>query len=148
MGITGASQNSYTLDGEHELKTAGLIAASAAVATVVDFGAAYYKGDLVIDVSAIETASGDELYDIVFQVTNVAAFATDTDIWERATLTLGADAAKRTDANGDDVVGRYVLGVDNEYAGTLMRYVRLYTVVAGTIATGINYTAFLARNQG
>jgi len=144
MGITGPSQNSYTLDQDMRLKTAGLVAASAAEATELDLGAAYHKGALVVDVSAIEVASDDEIYDIVLQGTNVAAFATDTDIWDLVTLTLAAAAAQRTDANGINVVGRYVIPFDNEHAGTLMRYIRLYTVVAGTIATGINYTAFVA----
>jgi hypothetical protein len=30
----------------------------------------------------------------------------------------------------------------NEQADVTYRYIRLYTKVAGTIATGINYTAF------
>jgi len=39
-------------------------------------------------------------------------------------------------------VGRYTLPFSNEDNGTFYRYVRVYTVVGGTIASGINYTAW------
>ena len=150
MGITGASQNSYTLDAAHILKAIGgaAVTTSAAFATIIDFGAAYYRGDMVVDVSAIDTVTGDEEYSIVLQGTNVAGFGTKTDVWDIATLQLGADTPKATDSNVDDGVGRYVLGVSNEFpGGTLLRYVRLYTVAA-IASSSITYSAFLSRNQG
>jgi len=136
----------YSYDASTVFKTAGLIAASAAVATVVDTGGADIKvrGDMVIDVSAVEIASNDEIYDIVIQGSTVAAFATDTAIVELCSITLSAAEVKRTDANGDCLLGRYILPFTNERNGEIYRYLRLYTVVAGTIATGINYTAHAA----
>jgi len=137
-----ARQNA-TVDTLTIMKAAGVIGASAAVATVIDVGDGEMKGDIIIDVSAIEIATNDEIYDIVLQGTNVAAFATDTDIWDLCSLTLSAAEVKRTDANGDSTIGRYVMPFTNFFNGTKMRYLRLYTIVAGTIATGggINYTA-------
>jgi hypothetical protein len=41
--------------------------------------------------------------------------------------------------------GRYVIPVRNEEGGTIYRYVRLSTLIAGNIATGINFSAFLAK---
>ena len=45
----------------------------------------------------------------------------------------------------DDVVGRYYLPFRNEKAGTIYRYLRLYTRVTGTVATGINYVAYVTK---
>jgi len=148
LGVKKRPQGIF--DAETEMKDAGAITASAAAlvdasAQVLDLGTGHFKGMVTLDVTALEIASNDEIYDIVAQGTNVAAFATDTDIWDLASLTLAASQVKRTDANGDSTTGRYKLYIDNELDGTYMRYIRLYTIVAGTIdTTGINYSAFLS----
>jgi len=138
-----ARELGYLYDSGLALKAAGLIAASAASATVVDLGSATakVKGEMVIEVTALEIASNDEIYDIVLQGSTVAAFATDTAITELCAINLSAAEVKRTDCNKDDVIGRYVVPFTNEQAGIVYRYLRVYTVVAGTIATGINYAA-------
>jgi len=43
--------------------------------------------------------------------------------------------------------GRYVIPFRNEEGGTLYRYVRLSTLIAGNIATGINFSAFIAADN-
>lgn len=139
-------------DADLEFKDAGLVAASAAAqvdsaAKVVDVGTGHFKGQMIVDVSALEIASNDELYDIVIQGSTVAAFATDTAIVELAALNLSAAEVKRTDCNKDDAIGRFKLFFDNENNGTYYRYLRVYTVVAGTIASGINYAAYCAPVQ-
>ena len=60
-------------------------------------------------------------------------------------MTFCCKEVTRTDGTVDAVTGRYILPFDNEYAGAVYRYMRLYTVVAGTIATGINYTAYVVK---
>lgn len=151
--MANGAGESYTFDTLLELKTAGLIAASAAESTILDLGGsgqadpARFYADLVVEVTALEIASNDEIYDIVFQLSNDATFSDDTDIWDRASMTLAAAEVQRSDANGDSVIGQYTLGVDNVIAGNRYRYCRIYTVVAGTIATGINYTARLAKRK-
>ena len=48
----------------------------------------------------------------------------------------------------DMTTGRYIMNFRNVIANDVpKRYVRLYTHVAGTIATGINYSAYLSRNS-
>lgn len=48
----------------------------------------------------------------------------------------------------DMTTGRYVINFKNCVAeGVVKRYMRVYTYVAGTIATGINYKAYLSRNN-
>lgn len=134
-------------DALMQFKDEGLVAASAAAqvasaAKVVDVGTGLFQGCMILDVSALEIASNDEIYDIVIQGSPDAAF-TAAGIVELAALNLSAAEVKRTDCNKDDSEGRYKLYFDNENDGTLYRYVRVYTVVAGTVATGINYTAYV-----
>ncbi len=45
----------------------------------------------------------------------------------------------------DSATGRYILRVHNDVQGTRYRYARVYTTVSGTVATGINYIAYLTR---
>ena len=141
-----------TFDSDLEFKDAGLVAASAAAtvdsaAKIVDVGTGLFKGCMLFDVSALEIASNDELYDIVIQGSPDSGFGTDTNIADLAAINLSAAEVKRTDCNKDDAVGRYKLYFDNEQNGTFYPYLRVYTVVAGTIATGINYTAFCVQVQ-
>lgn len=136
-----------TYDSELALKAAGVIGASAAVATIVDAGDGEFKGDIVIDVTALEIASNDEIYDIVLQGSSDSDFGTDTNIEDIAQISLGCAETKRTDSNKDDATGRYTIPFSNWRNGTKLRYLRLYTVVAGTIASGggINYSAFIGK---
>ena len=148
MTVTGAKRApNGTFDANLEFKDAGLVAASAAAqvdsaAQVVDVGTGLFKGCMIIDVAALEIASNTEIYDIIVQGSTVAAFATDTAIVELAALNLSAAEVKRSDCNKDDSTGRYKIHFDNENDGTYYRYLRLYTVVAGDVATGINYSAY------
>ena len=141
-----------TFDSDLEFKDAGLVAASAAAtvdgaAKIVDVGTGLFRGCMLFDVSALEIASNDEIYDIVIQGSPDSTFGTATNIADLAAINLSAAEVKRTDCNKDDAAGRYKLYFDNEQNGTFYQYLRVYTVVAGTIATGINYTAFCVQVQ-
>lgn len=141
-----AQNNSYTFDVEGLMKDAGVIAASAAatvdsVAKVFPAGQAFMEGLLVIDVTAIEIASNDEIYHIIVQGAAASAFTTPYTL---AALPLGATEVTPGSAP-DATVGRYFLRWQNEQNGTIYPYIRVYTNVAGTIATGINYTAWIAK---
>lgn len=137
---------SKTLDDSGlTLKAAALVAASAAGSVIANLGAGYVEGDILIDVSAIEIASNDEIYDIILQLSSDSDFGTDTNIREKVAISLSAAEVKRSDCNADDVVGRYIVPFNNRVASTNYQYARIYTVVGGTIATGINYTARLAK---
>jgi hypothetical protein len=136
-----------TFDADLQFKDAGLVASSAAAQVdssnkIVDLGTGLFRGKMIIDVSALEIASNDELYDIVVQLSSDSDFGTDTNIRDAATLNLSAAEVKRTDCNADDSTGRYKLYFDNEYDGTFYRYARVYTYVSGTVASGINYSAY------
>lgn len=135
----------HTYDNALLMKSAGLIAASAAVATIIDLGSATSEiaADVVIDVTACETATGDEVYTILVEGSSSPTFASGID-----TLAMKQIGHLTPKVGGSDVTdgatGRFIIPFRNEVNGTIYRYIRLYTVVAGTIATGINYTAYMA----
>lgn len=145
---TATQRRSYAYDTELLMKDDGLVASSAAAqvssaAKILTVGDAVFKGILVIDVTAIEIASNNELYTIVVQGSTSASFA--SDIQNLAELSLGATEVRPGGAI-DSTTGRYELPFINEQDGVTYPYLRVYTTVAGTIATGINYTALIAKD--
>lgn len=131
----------FTYDNALSLKAAGLVAASAD-GTILDLGAGLVDGYLVIDASAIEIDSGNEIYTVSLEGSNVAAMTSGSVCLAKkvfGNLVVPMDAAL-------SAAGRYVVPFRNEEAGTNYRYVRLSTLVAGTIATGINFAAFIAKD--
>ena len=134
------------IDSTMILKDAGLVAADAAgtvdgSAKVADVGAGLVEGNLVVDVTAIEIASNDERYAIKLQGSSKADFADTFE--DLAILELGAHEVLGGDQ--DSEAGRYVIPFRNERKGTVYPYLRVYTDVSGTIATGINYSAHLTK---
>jgi len=148
MSYTAAKHRpSFTYDVNLKMKDAGLIAADAAAQVaaadkILDMGDGLFEGELVIDITAVEIASNDERYDICWQVSDSATFA--SGVHNAAVLPTGA-LETLIGGDTDTAVGRYVLGVRNELNGTYYRYARVYTNVTGAIATGINYSAFVAK---
>lgn len=134
-------ESQFTYDDALNLKDAGLVASSAAESTIVDLGPGLACGYMVVDVSAVEVASGDEIYHVCLEGSNVAAMTSGSVTL--AMLEMGNASAP---ADADTGTGRFVIPFRNEQNGTIYRYVRAYTRVAGSIATGINYTAFIARD--
>lgn len=139
-------RRSFTRDDSLILKDAGLVASSAAAqvdgsAQIVNVGTGFYEGNAVIDVSAIEIASNTEVYRIYIQGSNSDTFA--SGIACLAVLELGANEV--TESDTDSAIGRYVLPFTNEHNGTCYENLRAYTTAAGDVATGINYSAFIAK---
>lgn len=140
----------YSFDADLELKDAGLVAASAAAQVagadkIIAIGNARMDGVVVLDVDAIEIASNDEEYDIILQGSLVSNFA--SGIQNLAQMNVGANEVRQGGAI-DSLVGRYEMPFTNEQAGVTYPYVRLYTAVAGAIASGINYRGFIAPLPG
>lgn len=147
MSYTSAkSRPAFQFDGLLEMKDAGLVAADAgatvdSAAKIADVGTGLMCGTLVVDVTAIEVATGDEAYTVKFQGSSSPTFASDVNTL--AAIQLGDSSV--TGNSADSAAGRYTVGVTNRGAdGTHYRYVRVYTDVVGDIATGINYSAFIA----
>ena len=136
----GNLYSQYTYDNDRRLKAAGLVAASTD-GTIVDLGDGLVDAFLVIDVTAVEIASGNEIYTISLEGSNVAAMSSGSVCLAKkvfGNLVVPMDAAL-------SAPGRYVVPFRNEEGGATFRYVRLSTLVAGTIATGINFSAFIAK---
>jgi hypothetical protein len=149
------SMPNYTFDADLEMKDAYLVAADAAatvdsVAKIADVGDAIFSGVLVIDVSAIETDSSNEVYRICVQGSNSSTFA--SGIENLAEKTLGHSSGAGMAGAQTSVVGRYLLPFVNTQRLTsttldTYRYIRVYTDVTGTLATGINYTARVGKTR-
>ena len=126
------------LDTKLILKAAGLVAASANGAGI-EVGEGRIKARMVVDVSAIEIADGDESFELHFVGGDDDSFTNWTSL---ACLQLGASTTG-IEGNVDSAVGRYEIAVSNEKGGVIYPHVRLRTVVGGTVGTGINFAARL-----
>ena len=134
------------IDYTHILKDPGLVASDAAGQVdssdvIVDLGAGLVQGHFVIDVTAIEIADNDEYYDIQLQGSSKSDFADTIEVL--ASMKLGAKEVLGGDV--DSTTGRYMVPFRTEKNGTVYQYVRAYTDVGGTIATGINFSAYLSK---
>lgn len=144
--FTGAKKRPQgTFDAYLEFKDAGLVASNAAAlvdgaAKIVDIGTGLFRGCMLIDVSALEVATGDELYTVCVELSTDGLFTDDSTSCVAAKIDIGAATPLLLGAA--DGVGRYKLYFDNERNGTFYGYARVYTGVAGTVATGINFTAY------
>jgi len=131
----------FTYDANTNLRTKAALTASAD-GDILDLGPGLFDGFLVLDVDSVEIATGDEYYTINLEGSTVAAMTSTSECLGKAhfgKLVVPQDANRTT-------AGRYVIPIRNEVNGTLMRYVRLSSVVAGTIdTTGIVFGAFLAK---
>ncbi|MFA7674143.1 MAG: hypothetical protein WCY62_09875, partial [Clostridia bacterium] len=72
-----------------------------------------------------------------------------TGVNSKIVIAAGSTKATTTIIGDTDMgVGRYIINFKNVIANEVTkRYVRLYTHVGGTIDSGINYTAYLSRNN-
>lgn len=142
------AQNSYTYDAATLLKDAGAVAASAAAtvggsAAVLNVGPAFTEGVINIDVTAIEIDSSNELYTISLQGSAAAAFTSPANL---GALTLGVTNVL-PGGGSTTTIGRHTLRFQNEQDGVIYPYIRLYTTVAGTAATGIDYSAWIGKTD-
>lgn len=137
----------FTPDINGKLSDAGLVTSSAAwqvssAAKVFDTGAAaFFPFSVLIKVLAIEIASNNELYRLIIQGSSSATFA--STIVNLVELDVGANEVIVGGADVDSTTGDYILYGHNNYDGTNYRYLRGYSVISGTIATGISLEAWL-----
>lgn len=136
--------NAFIVDENLELKDAGLVASDGAssvdgAAKELTLGTGRVEGDVIIDVTAVEIASNDEVYKVVSQFSN-DDFTTivNGSIFEFAATEVAAGGGE------DAAIGRYKLPVTNVINDVHYSKMRLFNDVAGTITTGINYSAHLA----
>jgi hypothetical protein len=134
--------SSRTYDNATLLRAAGLIAATATETIILDIGAGLIDADWINDVLAIETATGDEKYTVILEGSNVAAMT--SGVVELARADLGNVTTPVTVVTG---TGRFLTPFRNEINGTIYRYCRVQTTVAGTVATGLNFVSWIAKDD-
>jgi hypothetical protein len=111
-------------------------------ATIIDVGAGLLEANAVIDVTAIEIASNDELYTLTVQGSTSSTFA--SVVQDLAILELGALEVLNF-GDVDSTIGRYILPVRNERDGVTYQYLRLICDVTGDVTTGITFSAYLGK---
>lgn len=135
----GNIYSQFQFDGDLELKSAGALTTSTD-GDILDLGAGLIDGYVVLDISAVEIGSGNEIFTISLEGSNTESMASGSVCLAKkvfGNLVVPMDAAL-------SAAGRYVIPFRNEEGGTLYRYVRLSTLIAGTISTGISFSAFIA----
>ena len=131
----------FMYDDALNLKDSAAVVATATESIVVDLGPGLVDGFMVLDVTAMEVDSGNEKFTIHLEGSTVAALASGSVTLANIPLGAATDPADATTSTG-----RFAVPFRNEQNGTLYRYVRLYTLVAGTIdSTGITFSAFIAK---
>ena len=148
-----AHQNfNHLIDANGRLKAAGLVGSTADGSDIVDLGPGFAAFDVVIAWTACEVATGDERYDIIVQGSNSSSFG--SGVYELVKTSFG-DSTVNGDATDTPPSGLLVLSgsnvaitsaTDGNTVGPL-RYARIRTVVAGTVASGMNYEAWLTKPQ-
>jgi hypothetical protein len=148
------TRQTRTYDANLELKDSGALTSSQAcqvesVNKILDLGEGQARGDIVVDVSACEVASDDEKYEIHAQISSQSDFS--SDIYSVQCLELGSGGTAEGDnltGDTDMGTGRYLIPFLNQIKdGVTKRYLRLYCVISGTISTGINFSAYLSKED-
>ena len=140
----------YMLDDNLLLSAATLVAADAAGSVAyIDLGAAnaFAEFDVVVKWTACEVASGDEKYEFLVQGCEATNFTTEY-VLGRAIL---GDATVTFQPVDTPPAGQIAIHCDNTAHTSATdgasivacRYVRIYLDVTGSIASGINYSAYL-----
>lgn len=137
-------QRSYNLDIELLLADGAAAVTADGISQVASanvsklLGPGRFEGVLIVDVSAIDIVSNDEIYNIMLQGTN-DNFTTREIL---AHLALGATEVRPGGA-ADSVIGRYELPFTTEQHDVTYSTVRLYVDLGGTTPS-ITYKAWIA----
>ena len=137
-----------------EMHGVGLMAGGAGTAhTAWDTGGGYTEGKLIIDVTACSSAATTEDYEIWLQGSPTGTFTTFYTLFaiKFGSLATGTSdflncrvSSKATWPGPTALPLRISQPFSNDFAGTVYRWLRLYTAISATCATGINYYAFLS----
>jgi len=111
---------------------------------IVDLGAGLVEGHLILDVTTQDATTGDEAYTFMLEGSPDAGFGTASNITVLAMQRTGG-ATGATPLGTADTTGRYTVPFRNERNGVTFRYVRLYTLLAGTTPI-LAFTGWLAKD--
>jgi hypothetical protein len=124
--------------------TASDVVQFAAADVELDIGDGYYEGVLVVDVSAIDTASNDEAYTFILEGGTVSGFGSGSiDALATKRLEDPASAGTPGRQNIEHGVGRYYLPFNNLVDEIQFRYLTLNVIIAGTTPS-VTFSAWVA----
>ena len=136
----------HTYDAALLIRALGAaITATETGSIVLDVGDALFVGDLVIDYSGLDVATGDEAYTFMLEGSPDAAFGTAANITVCAMQRIGGATGATPVGTADPAAGSITVPFRNERGGKVFRYLRLYTLLAGTTPS-IVFKAFLAKS--
>lgn len=127
----------YTSDGAGQVGGAAAVLDMGTDGPKAPGGPPYSEGHIVLNVSAMSVAGGDESYTLRLQGSDTADFAA---FYELSAWTLGDAAATGND--GDLATGGYRFPACNQIGEQSFRYLRLYVDVAGA-APSVTFKAWL-----
>lgn len=141
----------YAFDAElylHDggLKTASFAGLVSAAAKILDVGDARFEGYWVVNVTALEHDTDDEVCQVFLQGSLQSDFS--ADVVNLALCELSAPGALLAGADTERDVGGVNLPCSNVLEGVAYPYLRIYCVIGGTVATGFNFTSWLSRRAG
>lgn len=146
----GVTRKAYSMDrntmfAEDLTLTATGVVQFAAANVQIDLGDGYYEGDLVVDITAIDTTSNDEVYTVLLEGGTVSGLASGAvEILAMRRLEDPAAAGGQGRANVEHGIGRYVIPFNNNSPlGTAYRYLQMAFTIAGTTPS-ITFSAFLS----
>ncbi len=138
-------QRNYNLDVELMLADGAAAVTADGVSQVggqavnIQLGPGRFEGVLIIDVSAIDISSADEVYNLILEGASSNAFSATEVLTQYA---LGATAVRPHGAV-NSVIGRYEIPFITEQHDTVYDWVRLYADVGGTTPS-ITFKAWIA----
>ena len=108
---------------------------------IIDLGSGRVNAIAQIDISAIDTVTGDELYNIFIEGSNSSSFA--SGVVPLANLNVGGATANQGTAA--ETAGRFELPFTNERNGVTYRYLRVNVIIAGTTPS-LTFVAYVVKH--
>ena len=142
--------NSYTFDSATLLQNSVAVTADAAgtvasAARVITLGTSFVAGVIILDVTAVEVATGNELYIVTLEGSLALAMTSPVVL---AAHPLGhTSVIPAANRHASSTVGRYYMHFSNHQNGVTYPYVALYTDCTGTTndTTGLTFSAWIAK---
>ena len=133
----------------------GVVAVGAA-ATAWDTGGGYTEAMLVLDITACSISASQDVFDLAFQVSTTSTFTVFMTSFVIPLGTFSAGLAQRLRPNFSSLGSwpttallplRITQPVSNDFAGTVYRWLRMYTACTASVNTGIDYYATLSQHH-
>lgn len=103
---------------------------------IIDTGGGFFEGDMVIDITAMDVATGDEVYNIHVQGSSSATFSSGL----ASIIKFECGDATQIASDVDITTGRFILPFNNQVGETIYQYLRVFTTLDAA-SSSITYEA-------